>query len=345
MFRSFQLKNFTSLAFIALWLLAACVPVRQVQTASADKLAKVTLCYTTHNVTQSIGWYAKRTGIFEEFGLDVNLVLINGGSKAVAALIAGEVNFCITSGAPVANAVVAGADTVLIAGLFNSQLYSLMVRPEISKADDLRGKVLGISDVGGQADRVTRRALNYLGLVPDQDVTLLTIGEQAERIAAMESGQIVGTLVNIPDTIRAREAGFRELLDLTKMNLPQMRSGIASTHSYLQENPAVATSFMKAIVTAIARMKHDEAGAKSAIADFLELDLVENADLLDESFKVLVQKHLSETPYPNLAGVQEDLATLAQENPAALNVRAEQVVDTTILEELESNGFIHSLYH
>lgn len=329
---------------LVLLLLSACVQIQQSDTAMKQALTHVNLCYTTHNATQLLGWYARQEGIFEKFGLDVDLILIGGGSKAVAAMIAGEVDFCITSGAPVTNANVAGADTVLVAGLYNVQLYSLMVRPEITSADDLRGKILGISDAGGQSDRVTRRALQFLELVPDQDVTLLTIGEQGERLAAMESGQIVGTLVNIPETLRAREAGFVELLDLTTMNVPQMRSGIASTRSYLAENPETARAFMKAIATAIASIKNDKTGAEKAIAEFLEYDPVENAELLDETFTILIQKHLEKIPYPNLAGIQEDLSILALENPEAEKFTPENIVETSILQELESDGFFAKLY-
>ncbi len=327
-------------------LLTSCAPVQPTYTTQAtNQLTRVNVCYTTTAATQVLSWYAQQNGIFAHYGLDVNLVLINGGgAKMVAAMLAGDVDFCQTGGGAIVNAAVAGAEVVLVAGLFNTQLYSLMVQSTIQEAADLKGKILAIGSVGASSDLMTRLALQRLNLQPDQDVTLLSVGQQQERLALMASGQVAGTLVIIPETIKAKAMGYNELLDLSTLNIPQTSSTLASTKSYLAANPATATAFMQAILTAIAQMKQDEAGTKKALADFLDLDSVADASLLDTSYRVIIQQHLAAIPYVPDAAIQADLDLLVQENPAAANFQPADFVDMRILHELEATGFIGTLY-
>ena len=337
---------------VGILLLAACRPARlpdaaQISPPSGDapQLTKVNVCYTAHNPTQSISWYAREQGIFAQYGLDVNLVLLSGGGpKVVAALLSGEVDFCHTGGGPIINAAVAGADVVLVASLFNTYLYSLMVHPTIKQPDDLKGKVVASGKLGSSSDLIIRVALQHLNLIPDQDVTILQAGDQGERLTLMDTGQVVGTLVSIPETINAQANGYHALLDLSTLNLPQVTSAIATSRSNLTAHPDTAVAFMQAIVTAIARMKQDEAGSKTVIADFLELDPATDATLIAESYTVLIQQHLAEIPYPTEAGIQVNLDILEQENPAARDFNPADVVDVSILRQLDESGFIRKLY-
>jgi NitT/TauT family transport system substrate-binding protein len=336
-----------------LLLVAACRPARLAdaaqmssQTTKAPQLTKVNVCYTAHNPTQSISWYARQQGIFAQYGLDVNLVLLSGGGpKVVAALLSGEVDFCHTGGGPIINAAVAGADVVFVASLFNTHLYSLMVNPTIKQPGDLKGKTVASGKLGSASDLIMRVALQHLNLIPDQDVTILQAGDQGERLTLMDSNQVVGTLVSIPETINAEASGYHALLDLSTLNLPQVTSAIATTRSNLTDHPDTAVAFMQAIVTAIARMKQDETGSKAVIAEFLELDPTTDATLIAESYTVLIQQHLAEIPYPTEAGIQDSLDILVQENPAARDFKPADVVDVSILRHLDESGFIRTLYN
>lgn len=334
-------------------LVAACTPMRLADTAQTDsqltptpQLTKLNVCYTSHNPTQAVSWYARKQGIFAKYGLDVNLVLLSGGGpQVVAALLAGEVDFCHTGGGPIINAAVAGADVVFVAGLFNTPLYSLMVRPEIKQPEDLKGKVLASGKLGSSSDLTIRQALQHFKLTADQDVTILQAGEQGERLTLMDSGQVVGTLVSIPETIKAEAHGYHALLDLSTLDLPQVTSTIATTRTNLKAHHATAIAFMQAIVTAIAQMKQDEAGSKAAIAEFLQMDPTTDAARIAESYKVLIQQNLAEIPYPTQAGIQANLDALAQENPVASHFKPADVIDVSILRQLDQSGFIHKLYN
>lgn len=330
-----------ALILVCAFLCVACNSAKPAPAASDATAAKpVKLCYSFVSGTQLVPLYAKEKGIFAEFGLDVELQQLGRGARATAALIAGESDICQVAGASVIHAAAAGEDVVLIGGLYNTHLYSLMVRPEIKSAADLKGKALAISQPGSGSDSAMKAALQHLKLIPDKDVALLMIGSQAERLAAMEAGQIAGTLVNGTESGKAKEKGYRELLDLAALKLPYQNGGIATTHRFLSQNRPAALNLLKALTTTIARIKQDREGAFEVLAKHLKLDRQADAAMLETAFAVLVRDNLNDTPLPTLEGLTAEIANLSAENPNVAKLRPEQLVDLSLLRELEAAGVI-----
>jgi NitT/TauT family transport system substrate-binding protein len=306
---------------------------------------EVNVCYSGLSGNHVTAWYAFEKGLFDRHGLDVNLSHISGGSQAATAIIAGEMDFCQVSGSAVVNAVVAGEDLVMIGGFFNTFTYSLMVAPDVETADDLRGRAVAIaSKRGGSSDSAARAALNHLGLEPDKDVALLTVGGQPARLAAMETGEAAGAIVSVPQTAEAREMGFAELVDLSALNIPYQQQGIATTRSYVEANRDVVVRLMQVLVEAIALMKEDKEGAMAAMAKYLLLDVEADERSLSEAYDVLVLGCLPQAPYPTLEGIEVLLAAVQEENPNATTYAPEDAADLSIVQELEASGFIADLY-
>jgi NitT/TauT family transport system substrate-binding protein len=326
---------FLSLALVS----AAC---QSSKTADSSKPA-IKLCYSFVSGTQLVAQYAKEKGIFAEYGLDVELTQISRGAKAAAALIAGEVQVCQVAGASAIHAAAAGEDVVLIGGLYNTHLYSLMVRPEIATAADLKGRAVAISQPGSGSDSAMRAALEHLKLIPKKDVMLLMIGSQAERLAAMETGQIAGTLVSMPETAKAREKGYRELLALPSINVPYPSGSIATTRRFLGENRPAALNLLKAITASIARLKQDREGAYDVMAKYMKLDRQADAAVLAEGYEQLVRNNLADLPAPTLEGLAAEIKSLAVENPNVTTLKAENLVDLSLLRELETTDFLSKL--
>ncbi|HMV86009.1 MAG TPA: ABC transporter substrate-binding protein [Blastocatellia bacterium] len=330
----------TWLIFLSLALFgAAC---RSPKPAGSSKSA-IKLCYAFVSGTQLVVQYAKEKGIFAEYGLDVELTQTGRGAKAAATLIAGEVQVCQVAGASVIHAAAAGEDVVLIGGLYNTHLYSLMVRSEIQTADDLKGKAVAISQPGSGSDSAMRAALQHLQLTPEKDVTLLMIGSQSERLAAMETGQIAGTLVSMPETAKARQKGYRELLALPSINVSYPSGSIATTRRYIRENRPAALNLLKALTAAIARLKQDREGAYEVMAKYMKLDRQTDAAVLAEGYEQLVHNNLADVPAPTLPGLAAEIKALATDNPNAAKLKVEDLVDLSLLRELESSGFFNTL--
>src|SRR5678816_3702205 len=104
------------------------------------------------------------------------------------------------AGAGVVQSRLQGTDITMIAGFLNTMDYQLMVEKNISRPDQLRGKTLAVSRFGSSSDFATRYALDKYGLKPNEDVTILEIGSQPARFAALQTGKIQGAMVAVPLT-------------------------------------------------------------------------------------------------------------------------------------------------
>ncbi len=326
---------------------AACsstLPQASVTTNTPHQLSRINACYSSTAGGATPIWYAYEKGLFIKYGLDVKLVSIKSGSEAAVALIAKNVDFCQIAGTPVANAVVAGEDLVMILGLINTYTYSLIVTSDIQTAQDLKGKTLAISKAGSASDLAVRTILRRLNLQPDKDVAIVSIGEDGERLLSMETGKIAGTVIAPPNVFKAKQKGYRVLTDMSSFGLPYQHTGIATSKSYIKANRESTLKFAKAIVEAVALMTKDREGTMAIMAKYSKLDSKADADILNETYEALVQKTIVKTPYPSLLGMQAILANLQYENPKASNIKPEDTIDMSIIKELETSGFISNLY-
>jgi ABC-type nitrate/sulfonate/bicarbonate transport system substrate-binding protein len=87
-------------------------------------------------------WVAYEEGFFKKNGLDVELIHIPSTSRAIQAMLAGEMAYSYTDGRTAVQAAMKGADVVMLAGAANRFVFSFMARPEIKKISDLRGRKL-----------------------------------------------------------------------------------------------------------------------------------------------------------------------------------------------------------
>lgn len=321
-------------------LLMGCVPIGSADNATTVK-TPLKVCYSAvGTVTQSLPIYAFEKGIYAKYGLDVQLVNIEGGDKATAALIAGQMDICQVAGSAVVNGVVAGADVVLIAGLVNTYAFYLITRPEIQSAADLQGKTVAISSPGGSTDAATRLALQSLGLRPEQDVTIVSMNSESNRLAAMATGAIAGTVIGVPMQAKARELGYHKLVDIAALKIPYPNTTFATSHAFIADHHDTALRFIQANIEAIATMKQDKAGAIAAIAKFMGLDGEKDTAMLEETYQEFVLGYLPDMPYPEAEGVQTILDGLVAKNPAAAKITPADVIDTSLLDEIAKSGFV-----
>lgn len=322
--------------------ITACVPGSSPQ-ATIQANRPITVCYSAITGTQAVTWYAYEKGIYNKYGLDVNMVYITSGTKAVTAMIAGDVNICASAGSAVVNAIAAGQDVVMIAGMYNLYPASLVVNKNIMSPADLIGKSVAISQIGSSTDAGARIALKSLKLVPDKDVAIIPIGDESERLKAMEAGQVAGAILTTPTTIIAYDMGYKEIVNLAEINVAYQHTGYVTTRSFISSHPAEVESFLKATIEAISLMKKDEEGSIAVMAQYMLLDPVKDARPLEDAYHKLILESLSAKPYPTLEGIQTLIDLSAPSNPTILNVTPAQVVDTSILDRIYSSGFDDTL--
>ena len=272
----------------------------------SESVTELDVCSTAY--TTGVGLdYAEQMGLFSKVGLEVNLVPILNSSNAVAALVAGDVDLCLIGGSAVVNAALAGEDLVFVAGVINQQFYSLVVQPEVKEAEDLKGKVVGVSNPGTLSDTVMRGILESLGLRADEEVLLQAVGKTNERLTAMEAGHIVGTIIMATEVPIAKEMGFKVLVDAADLDTPYQHTGIATKRAFTQSNGQAVARFVQATIESLALMKQDRPNTIHILAENLLLDPEEDAAYLNEIYDILVLNHFPRRPYPTRQGIQARL--------------------------------------
>lgn len=310
---------------------------------AAAALTDVNLCYSAPTSTQSLPWYALEKGYFEKYGLRVNLLRVQASAKAMTTLITGDTDICQAAGTSLINAAAAGQDVVMIATMYTTYPTVLVARPEIISAEDLKGKRVGTSVAGSASAFVTRLILEEMGLDPDKDVILVEVGEVGDRVAAYRANQIDAMITEAAYLRALREEGISELYDFSKSGIAYTHTSMVTTRRYVAEHRETVLRFMRAIVEASFAMKQDPEGAKAVLAEYMGLDPIENAADLAAAFDEVVAPLLQEVPYPNPDGLQTLLSGVTETNPAAAGLRPEDLIDLSLLQELEAAGFIDEM--
>ena len=151
-------------------------------------------------------WVALDAGEFKKAGLQVDPVLISGGSKSMQALLSGGLDFAHVSGGVSVQANLTGADVTIIGTGSNSMSAGVIAAKEIKSYYDLKGKKVGIASFGGNNDIGLRFAFKRNGIGPDKDVTFLQLGGERNRLTALERGVISATIMSPPGFVRRRGA-------------------------------------------------------------------------------------------------------------------------------------------
>ncbi|MGH7768629.1 MAG: ABC transporter substrate-binding protein, partial [Candidatus Binatia bacterium] len=240
----------------------------------------------------------------------------------------------------VISADLAGADLTILAHTMPSVIHALMVKPEIKRPEDLKGKKIAISSFGSLTDFLVRSILKKKGLNPDRDVSFVQIGGDAERLAALNQGVADAAAISFPGYARAQKLGFAMLWDSSKeINYPWME--IVTRRATIQRDRDMVLNYMKAHLEGIALFKRDDRFGRRVIRRTLKLN---DGELVNESYELFARAFLS-IPYPNVSGMRTSFEYVAQTSPEIWNYKPEIFVDATFVEALDKGSFIKKLYH
>ena len=309
--------------------------------AESIPLEKITIAYSSISANMATLWITQERGFFRKYGLDVQLVFIESGSTTVESLNSKEVAFAQMAGAGVLQSRLRGSDVVMIAGFLNTMDYQLMVDKGITRPDQLKGKTMAVSRFGSSSDFATRYALDKFGLVPDKDVTVLEIGSQPARFAALEAGRIQAAMVAVPLTLKAKALGFHTLADLQMLGLEYQHTGLATTQALIKSRPDLVGNVMKAYAEGIHYYKTHRTESLAVLEKYLKTN---DRQVLTEVYEHLGLALTPQKPYPTLRGIEIMLRELALRDRKAKGARPEEFVNQTFIKELDSSGFIDRLY-
>src|SRR5918992_847804 len=230
-------------------------------------------------------YIAQKKGFFEKNGLGVDLVYFQGGSQVIQAMLGGDIPLTVTAGPEGVIAKLQGADIALLAANNPTMHFTLFVAPEIKKADDLRGKIAGISRFGSSSDFSIRYIFKSLGL-SERDVTIVQIGDNPSRLAALKSNAVQASVFTTPNTVRARKSGFTSMVDAYKLGLKFHGSGIAATGAFLRDHRPIVEQFFKGFLEGVAYAKQQKEESLRLIREFMKL---KDPDEVEESYQVIIR--------------------------------------------------------
>ncbi len=289
-------------------------------------------------------WIAKDQGLLRKYGIDADLIFIIAG-RAAQAMLAGQVSIGLIGATHVTNAVTAGGDLTMILGLENTLDYLFLARPQIKSGEDLKGKKVAIGTPSGSAALATYVALDYLGLVPRRDnVALLQIGGEPERLAALRSGSVEATSLSPEHGQVVTAEGYRVLVDTAREKIPFQSSGLVTSRKLIRENPQLVENIAKAIIEGVAFI-HNPANKKAVEQTLVKYLRLNQPDRVEKAYTDL-RKKLPRKPCPTIQGVASVLKLMAQHgiNAKASQLKPEDVVEGTICRRLDESGFIDRLY-
>ncbi|TAJ90796.1 ABC transporter substrate-binding protein [bacterium] len=302
---------------------------------------KIGISYSSIDTSNSIWYVAEEAGFYRKHGLQAELIYIPSTTTSVSSLLAGDVKVANASGGAVTSAAVGGANLVVVGCYLNTLPYELVVQESIKSAEDLKGKSVGISRIGSASDVAARVLIRGSGLEPDKDVPIIQVGGSTERAAAFRTGRIVGfpsppgiihLAKGMPHRILISTADFQK-----RFEFPYICA--VTTKSYLASNRETVKRVLMALVEATHFFKTRKAETKKILAKYSRQN---NEAYLESSHEAMVKLY-DKVPLVTRPGMEVQIQEALARRPGT-KLRFEDLVDESLVRELEKSGFIDRVY-
>jgi ABC-type nitrate/sulfonate/bicarbonate transport system substrate-binding protein len=209
----------------------------------------VTFAYNTPTLSGTLPIVvAQDFGFFAAEGLEVKTVFIRGGPTAMAALVGGGVDYIFVAGVAAVRAIAQNAPIIIISGMQPYMDYTLIGAKGIAAADDLKGKVVGVTGPGGVAEFAAVEGLAKKGLVRDRDYKILYgVGNSPARAQALETGKIQASPFSFLERLELEKKGFPALFDIGSVMTGFPFVVIVSGKQKIEADPEGVVALLRAI--------------------------------------------------------------------------------------------------
>lgn len=306
--------------------------------AAPEKLVGI---HSARVMSQSLPWMAQEAGLFKKYNLDFNLVFISSSSIVTAALLGGDAEMTLTGGIGNVIAYVRGStDVVFVGGVKNVMTQSLVAGGAIKKPEDLKGKRIAVSRIGGNTHYFTIQALRRHGLDPNRDFSFMQSGGDPEALAALMTGNVEAATLTPPSDAKALANGFQYVLYGPDLKIPYAATAFVTKRSVIAKRPQVVGNFMRAMAEAAKIMHTDRDFVYKVLGKYLR---VTEKSVLDAAYNAEI-KALEPRLAIKSEALQATLDEIAPNDPRAKKVTAQELIDNRYLDEMEKSGFFDQLW-
>ena len=304
----------------------------------ADKLIGI---HSARVMSQSLPWVAEEAGLFKKYNLDFHLVFISSSSIVTAALLGGDAEMTLTGGIGNVRAYVQGStDVVFVGGVKNVMTHSIVGGGNIKRPEDLRGKRVGVSRIGGNSHYFTNQALRRFNLEPGRDFTFIQTGGEPEALAALIGGGIDAAALTAPADTQGIALGYRYVVYGPDLKIPYSATAFVTRRSVIAKRPQVISQFMRAMAEASKLMHTDREFIYKVLGKYLRLT---DRKILESAYNT-ESKALEPRLAIKLDSLQAILDEIAPTDARAKRARPQELVDSRYLDEMEKSGFFDQLW-
>ncbi len=191
-------------------------------------------------------WLAQDKGLFTKYGLAVELKYILSAT-GTQALFAGSVDI-VNPATEIVEAGLGGQRIAFIIGILNRAVLSVYSKAGSANSSPIcaeKSWALHCRDRPPISPR--RYFFNRPAWSPGKDVQVTHLQGMPDIITALTQGRIDAGVVSAPTTLKLRQAGFKELVDVTARNVPMIHAGLATTQDFIKNNPEKCAATCKRI--------------------------------------------------------------------------------------------------
>src|SRR5215469_13797142 len=316
-------------------LIIVCLPL---SAPAADRFVTIN---SSRVMSQSMPWIAQEAGLFKKYNIDHQLVFISSSSIVTAALLGGDSDMTLTGGIGNVIAYVRGStDVVFIASVKNMMTQTLVAGGNIKRPEDLRGKKIGVSRIGGNSHYFTIQALRRYGMDATKDVQFIQTGGDPETLAAFISGSIDVANLTPPTDAQAIAKGYHYVIYGPDLKIPYAATAFVTKRSLMAKRPQVIDNFMHAMAETAKLMHTDREFVYKVLGKYLRIS---DRNVLDSAYNAEI-KVLEPRLVIKPEALQATLDELAQTDPRAKNVKPQDMIDNRYLNGMEKSGFFDQLW-
>jgi ABC-type nitrate/sulfonate/bicarbonate transport system substrate-binding protein len=318
-------------AIVAALLIATCAPAQ-----------KITINYASRTGTTWPLYIAKEAGYFQKYGLDVDIAFAVHPA-AIAMVISGE---AVMTNYPLEQAMLAGSrggSLALLGSPYRKSLFALMSDKSVGSVRDLKGKRIGVSQIGDAPYNYAVGLLGKFGLTP-RDVEWVPIGTDVNgRAAALVGGRVDATMITAPVYFKLEEKGYKSLANTSDYDDIYAPTVYVFKKSLLAANPKLPELLIKAHTEAIKRFYDDKDFALKAYVKYAPEDLTELARVYDRYAK---SNTFERVPYVLAPSVQY-MIDHAVDDRAAAQLKSfdfRTIIDNSMVDRLVREGYFEKLF-